>query len=396
MLPVAVVAIALYIAMTFNMIQSYSNRRHDRDGTDSSEVKVTSNITTDYGFGYVGLLPKDFFEKPPFTNGSENPVFPLGKRWQKKEVASDASENELVNLKFPPGQRLWLLFPLPFFSSTNNEGITLKWTLNFRIFYYKKFPLNLLFLTLCPLSLAVARTTRCSDASDVLQNLSSLTAREAWRQTGRKAFIVLGAFLFFALIVVAIKEVGDYVSDSIFEFIPRLIRRQISVELWAIIIISIGSYFSFALKACFLVPMSLYNACLILENRSIIGIFRRSYALVRGTRWRFLGIYLLTGWIVSIVVSILTGAALLVFSLFIPDLAQIREALSPLMFLTLFIGGNIEVVLPELLSFPDTVAIFTVEALIATFIIPIWAILTTHLYLERADRQQAPTLGRRY
>ena len=83
--------------------------------------------------------------------------------------------------------------------------------------------------------------------------------------------------------------------------------------------------------------------------------------------------------------SVVLGAVLLAFSVFIPDLAPVRDALSSLRFLTLFIGGNIEVVLPELLSVPVTVAILVVKGLIATFLVPIWAILTTHLYFERVD-----------
>ena len=106
---------------------------------------------------------------------------------------------------------------------------------------------------------------------------------------------------------------------------------------------------------------------------------------------RFLGVYLLTGWVASVITSVLLGIALLVFSLFIPDLAQIRGVLSPLKFLTLFIGADVGVVLPELLSVPTTVAILIVRGLIATFLVPIWAILTTHLYLERTvDLQISP------
>ena len=137
----------------------------------------------------------------------------------------------------------------------------------------------------------------------------------------------------------------------------------------------------------FLVTLSLYNPCLILENNSIIGIFRRSHALVSGARLRFFGIYLLTGWIASVITSVLLGIALLAFSMFISDLTQVREALPPLKFLSLFIGGDVEIVLPQLLSVPTTVAILVVKGLIATFLVPIWAILTTRLYLERVDVQ---------
>ena len=111
--------------------------------------------------------------------------------------------------------------------------------------------------------------------------------------------------------------------------------------------------------------------------------------MVRGAKWRFLGIYLLTGWVASVISSVLTGVALLMFSMFIPDLAEIRGALSPLRFLSLFIGADVEVVLPQLLSVSTRVAIHIATVLIATFLVPIWAILTTHLYLERTDAKQS-------
>ena len=93
----------------------------------------------------------------------------------------------------------------------------------------------------------------------------------------------------------------------------------------------------------------------------------------------------LTGWIASVITSVLLGIALLVFSVFVPDLALVRDALPPLKFLSLFIGGDIEIVLPKLLSVPTTVAIFVVKGLITSFLVPIWAILTTLLYLERVS-----------
>ena len=57
--------------------------------------------------------------------------------------------------------------------------------------------------------------------------------------------------------------------------------------------------------------------------------------------------------------------------------------LSHFKFLSRFIGGDVEIVLPQLLSIPVTVAILIVKGLIATFLVPVWAILTTLLYLER-------------
>ena len=189
--------------------------------------------------------------------------------------------------------------------------------------------------------------------------------------------MVLGALVLFVLILEVVASLYGLVSL----LIPSL-NRILPFEL-TLFLITVSN----VLHIYFLVTLSLYNPCLILENNSIIGIFRRSHALVSGARLRFFGIYLLTGWIASVITSVLLGIALFAFSMFISDLAPIREALPPLKFLSLFIGGDIEIVLPQLLSVPTTVAILIVKGLIATFLVPIWAILTTQLYLERIDVQ---------
>ena len=113
--------------------------------------------------------------------------------------------------------------------------------------------------------------------------------------------------------------------------------------------------------------------------------------MVKGARWRFLGIYFLTGWLASVVTSVLLGTALFTGSLFVTGLEPLRGALSPLTFLTLFVGGDIAVVLPALLSVPATAAVLIVKGLIATFLVPVWAILTTHLYFERLDAIEEAT-----
>ena len=362
MAPIAVVALVLHIAMILWTSQSSINDMRERRGTDP--YKITSNADTGFGTMPIILLPKI-------------------------DTSADSSEDVLVDPVFPPGERQWFILPLPFFATTNNEGITWKWRLYFQSFSYGyRQPLSLLLLTLCPLSLAIAHILGYSHVSGVSQNLAPPTAREVWSRTGRKAFTVLGTFLLCVLILSAIKVVGDYVTPWLMRLMLGWIDTHIPFEL-EFALLSIPCYYLFIVpKVYFWVTMSLYNPCLILENNSIIGIFRRSHALVRGARWRFLGIYLLTGWIASVISSVLIGVALLMFSVFIPDLTAVRGALSPLRFLTLFIGADIGVVLPQLLSAPTTVAIHVVRILILIFLVPIWAILTTHLYLKRAAEQQ--------
>ena len=334
-MPVAIIAVVLEITLFF-----YSIPRFEKDINDwrTNEINtVTSNVNT-----VSGIHP----------------------------TIANIPANLITDTRSAPGVD-WRLYPIPYFSSTNTEGITWKWELNFRSLDYSF--LILLLLTLCPLSLAVARISRGAEISDRAEVSASLTASEMWRQTGRKAFTVFVAFLLFVTIV-------DVMSHILYGLVPWLVPSLYGVlplELTFILVMVSHVYL--------LVTLSLYNPCLILENNSIIGIFRRSHAWVSGARLRFLGIYLLTGWIVSVMTSVLLGIALLVFSLFVPDLALVRDALPPLKFLSLFVGGDIEIVLPKLLSVPTTVAIFVVKGLITTFLVPIWAILTTLLYLERVS-----------
>lgn len=336
MIPVVIIAIVLEVVVFF-----YSTTRTEKyiDGTFPGNVYTTvGNVNTTNGVYPTLSLPK-------------------------KETSAEPSEPNVS----------WQLLPIPYFTSTDNAGITWKWGLNFRIF--DDSPLILLLLTLCPLSLAVARISRGSTP----QASVSLTARDVWRQTGRKFLGVLGASLLFVLV----PDAGTYLYLAVLWLVSaypalheRLSDLALSLYLFSILVL---------LRCYLLVTLSLYNPCLILENNSIIGIFRRSHTLVSKARLRFFGVYFLTGWIASVFTSVLFGAVLLVFSMFISELGPVRDALSSLRFLTLFIGGDVEVILPQLLSVPATVAILIVKGLIATFLVPIWAILTTHLYLERAD-----------
>ena len=336
MIPVVIIAIALEVVLFFYNTTRFEKYVH---GTFRENVYTTvSNVNTTDGVYPTLSLPKS-------------------------EASAEASEPD-VN---------WQLLPIPYFTSTDNAGITWKWELNFRIFDYS--PLILLLLTLGPLSLAVARLSRGSTPQEPV----SLTARDIWRQTGWKFLGVLGASVLFVLIT----DAGTYLQLAIL-WLARAYRPL--HESLSDLALSPYLFGMLVLLRCYLlVTLSLYNPCLILENSSIIGIFRRSHTLVSKARLRFFGVYFLTGWIASVVTSVLFGAVLFVFSLFVSELGPVRDALSPLRFLTLFIGGDVEVILPQLLSVPATVAILIVKGLISTFLVPIWAILTTHLYLERAD-----------
>ena len=332
MMPVAIIAIMLEIAMFFYLITGLE--KHIKETGDRNVETVTANVNTISGI------------HPTITSGVANTRPWSGMNWQ--------------------------FYLIPNFQSIDGKGGTWKWEFDFLGLNYS-LPIMFLLLTFCPLSLAVTRILEVSQVSNTTEDRSTLTAREVWRDTGRRAFMVFAALLILILLI----DVVANLYGLILVLVPSLVRI-LPFGLTSFLFTVSGVFHIY-----FLVTMSLYNPCLILENNSLIGIFRRSHALVSSARVRFFGIYFLTGWIASVVTSVLLGAALLVFSVFVPDLAQVRDALLPLKFLSLFIGGDIEVVLPELLSVPVTVVILILKALIATFFVSIWAILTTLLYLER-------------
>ena len=334
MMPVAIIAIVLEIAMFF----------YFRTGLEK-EIKNT-------GVPYVEAVTTHV--------STIDGIYPIFK--SKREVDDTGSSSGMS----------WQFYLIPNFYSTDGKGGIWKWELDFLGLNYS-LPITFLLLTFCPLSLAIARISEVSQISNTTEDLSAPTAREMWRDTGRRIFRVFAALLIFILLI----DVIANLFGLVFVLVPSL-DYMFPFQLTSFLITV-----SYVSHIYFLVTLSLYNPCLILENKSIVGIFRRSHALVSGARLRFFGTYFLMGWITSVITSVLLGVTLLVFSVFVPDLAQVRDALPPLKFLSLFIGGDIEVVLPQLLSVPATVAILIIKGLSATFLVPIWAILTTLLYLER-------------
>ncbi|MYC77080.1 hypothetical protein F4X10_15050 [Candidatus Poribacteria bacterium] len=334
MMPVVIIAIVLDIAMFFYLATGVE--KDIKDWAHRHAEAVTANVNTS-----SGIHPTFKFKRENENTGSWS-----GMNWQ--------------------------FYLIPNFQSTDGKGGIWKWELDFLGLNYS-LPMMFLLLTFCPLSLAVVRISGVSQLSDTGEDVSAPTAREIWWDIGRRAFKIFAALLIFILLIDVVANLYGLVLVLV-PSLDHVLPFQLTSFLFTV---------SYVSHIYLLVTLSLYNPCLILENNSIIGIFRRSHALVSGARLRFFGVYFLTGWIASVITSVLLGVTLLAFSVFVSGLEQVRDALPPLKFLSLFIGGDIEVVLPQLLSTPVTVAILIVKGLIATFLVSIWAILTTLLYLER-------------
>ncbi len=353
MIPVAIIAISLHIAVFFRSVNLTEKHVEDEPDYTATALLNTIHVNT-----IDGIIPKVSIPRPDFfgTLG----YFILNRGQDTKPFPSV----------------MWRFFPVPVVGTISNDRkSTWGWTLNFQTYDYYS-PLILMLLTLCPLSLVVARLS-----SDVPPDSIPLTAREAWWQTGKKTFTVLVAAVLFVLIV----DVGNYIQIGVRWLIPFFWFWLISFLLMRPWLVTLIMILTILANIYLLVTLSLYNPCLILENRSIIGVFKRSHSLVSRTRLRFLWIYLLTGWIAAVITSVLLGAVLLLFSVFFSELAPIREALTPLKFLSLFVGGNVGVKLPNLPSILPTILLLIVRDLILVFLVPVWAIVTTRLYLERVE-----------
>ncbi len=341
MLPVAVVAIIWDVAYHYRNI-SLINRHLD----------VSMDMEANNQGPNTRVLSPSVFEDSIAGNlNTRNGIFATTKLNQEHDI--------------PTGLHFQLL-PLPTIITYNSEGTLWNLALNCRIPDYM--PLGLMLLALCPLSLAVASKSSSIGNEDIETLSASVTALETWKRTGKKAIKLVITFVLFLLIV----DIGNYIYLTLGLFIPTLGNYWLLI-LWLIPYIYL------------LVTLSLYNPCLILEDNSIIGIFRRSHNLVSGSRIQFLLTYLGTGWFAAVFTSVMFGGFLFVLSFMSVELSPIRSALTPLRFLTLFVGGNVNVFLSELPNVLPTMLICVFRGLIATFLIPIWAIITTHLYLEKSQ-----------
>ena len=232
------------------------------------------------------------------------------------------------------------------------------------IFRFHVFSLGFLWLTMCPLIFAMVERRR-----DV-----EVAARGAWRRARGKVVPILAAsFLLYLL------GIGAFLSFSLFASgivpdVPLPFGSSLYLGLFLIIggIIYLG------------VNWSLYNQIIIIEDQRLtIASLRRSSELVRRVWGRAFGMYLLLVLVTMVITSTILGLTLLLFSLTVPEFAPLREVLLSVKFLTLFVGGYARISFENAPSFWTVGVMLLVNTLVNAVVAPVWAILTTHLYMER-------------
>lgn len=201
-----------------------------------------------------------------------------------------------------------------------------------------------------------------------------VTSRDAWRRVrGHAGPILATSFLLYLL------GVGSFLPFSLLAsgIIPDVpLPFGSSIHLGLFLMVGVVIYFG--------VNWSLYNQSIIIEGRkSTTASLRRSSELIRGIWGRAFGMYLLLALVTMVITSVLLGLTLLLLSLILPEFASLREMLLSAKFLTLFVGGYARISFENAPSFWSVGAMALVNTIINALLAPVWAILTTHLYLER-------------
>ena len=243
-------------------------------------------------------------------------------------------------------------------------------------FTFSSFIAIFLWHTMCPLALAVFQTYRGVNVTD----------QDVWRHTLGRIRSILGSSL-----ILMVWGLSGLLSLLL---VLRLSMSFLGLAITiALIFACIITYFA--------VRWSLYNQCIIIEGLSAVAAFRRSGELVKDRWWSFFGRYLILLWVSSILISVLFAITLLL-SIAEPEFVLIREALLSGQFFDLFWGidaqftfngekivfGNVVAPLAGIPSFWSISVILVIKTFLYAIIAPVWAILTTYLYLERTGESE--------
>ena len=221
--------------------------------------------------------------------------------------------------------------------------------------------LGFLWLTMCPLAFVIVQY--CSGVN--------VTSRTSWQRTLRRTVPILGIWMLLWL-----------VGWGIFFGVALLMSVVPGISpLFMLLLFTIS-------VAYFVVKWSLYHQGIIIENLSAIAALRRSSKLVRGAFGRFLSLHLLFAWASVVITTVLLSLTVLLLSFAVPELIPAREALLSVKFFTLFWCNSAEITLDSTPSFWVLAVLGSVTILIHAALAPIWALLTTHLYIERTETEQ--------
>lgn len=232
------------------------------------------------------------------------------------------------------------------------------------------FDIGFLWLAMCPLAFIIVHQYRGTNA----------TAGKAWRHTRRKIVSILGIWVLFGLLATAVFFILIPIWTGFSQVLIPYVPVAPATPILLLMIVGIPAVY-------FLVKWSFYNQGIIIENLSAIAALRRSGELVRGKWGQFFGMYLLLIFVKMVFTIAAFGLTLLLFSVVAPEFVPLREILLSEKFFDLFFGVQVQITLQHTPVWAIC-GMVTATTLINAVFAPIWALLTTHLYMDRAGTQQ--------
>ena len=232
------------------------------------------------------------------------------------------------------------------------------------------FGIGWLWLAMCPLALIIVRHYRGVN----------LTSGEIWQEIRRRCWSILGVYILLFLTSIG---VGILLLPLAFSRFFEYFDDTMALSGFLLLFMATAG----VVTLYFLVKFSLANQCLIIENVSVVAALRRSSELVQKAWGRLFGMYLLLSLATMVFTTAVLGLTLLLFSTFSAEFAPLREVLHSGKFFSIFFGGQVSLILDDAPIWAIC-GMVTVTTLINAALAPIWALLTTHLYIERAGIQQ--------
>ena len=236
-------------------------------------------------------------------------------------------------------------------------------------FIYQAFSIDFLWLAMCPLIFMIVQRQRGTN----------ITLRTVWKQTFGNVGAILALFFLLALPGV----VAGSIALIVLEVFRKLPVSGDVLEVLAVLIIIL----LFSAIIYFMVSSSLCNQGIIIEHLRAMPALRRSTKLVRPAWARFFRMYVMLAWATMVLTSSLLGLTLYIFSLTVPEFGPVRDVLLSSKSWTLFLGGHIRISFAEMPNFWTVCVMAVVNTLVHAIVAPVWAILTTYLYLERVGGQ---------
>ena len=248
----------------------------------------------------------------------------------------------------------------PVLSGSVDSGMT---------FSFHTFSIGFLWLAICPLTFVIVRYDRGAE----------VRMRRVWQRTRPKIGTILRGFVLLHALAVVGLFAFVVLTSGIFPMPAAPNASSLCLGLFLISVVLI--YFG--------VNWSLYNQIIIIEDQRLtIEAMRRSSTLVRSVWGRTFGVYLLLGLVTMVFTSVLLGLTLLVFSVTVPEFAPIQKVLLSPEFFTLFLGGYARISFESAPNLWTAGVIIMVNTLVHAVLAPVWAIVTTHLYLERTGESE--------